>query len=80
MNPTAMAHILPYIQIVLSLLLIGGILLQQGDAGLGSAFGGDSGAGGRYNRRGLEKTLFRATIIVAVLFALSAFWSLILAR
>jgi protein translocase SecG subunit len=74
-----MAQTLPYIQIILSLLLIGGILLQQGDAGLGSAFGSDS-AGTRYNRRGFEKTLFRATIVIAILFAVSAFASLLLAR
>lgn len=75
-----MAHILPYIQIVLSLLLIGGVLLQRGDAGLGSAFGADGMSAGRYNRRGFEKTLFRATIVVAILFAVSAFLSLLLAK
>lgn len=75
-----MAHILPYIQIVLSLLLIVGVLLQQGDAGLGSAFGSDPMAGGRYNRRGFEKTLFRGTIVVAILFAVTAFLSLVLAK
>lgn len=75
-----MAQILPYIQVVLSILLIAGILLQRSEAGLGSAFGSDSAAGGRFTRRGFEKILFNGTIIIAILFALSAFASLILGR
>lgn len=52
--------------IVVSLLLIIVILLQNRGAGLGSAFGG---AGGVYlTKRGLEKKLFTATIVLAVLF------------
>ena len=73
-----MAQILPYIQILLSLLLIAGVLLQRSEASLGSAFGGDGAMGGRFMRRGLEKILFNATLVVAVLFALSAFASLLL--
>jgi len=75
-----MVQILPYIQIVLSILLITLILLQRSEASLGAAFGGDSSAGGRFTRRGFEKTLFNATILVAALFAASAFASLLLAR
>ncbi len=73
-----MARILPYIQIILSLLLIAGVLLQRSEASLGSAFGGDSAAGGRFTRRGFEKTLFNVTLAVAALFALSAFANLFL--
>ena len=73
-----MAQILPYIQIILSLLLIAGVLLQRSEASLGSAFGGDGAMGGRFMRRGLEKILLNATLVVAVLFALSAFASLLL--
>ncbi len=76
----AMAHILPYIQIVLSILLVGGILLQRSEAGLGSAFGADGMSAGVYNRRGFEKTLFYVTIIIAILFAVTAFMSLLLNR
>jgi len=75
-----MIRILPYIQIILSMLLIAGVLLQRSEAGLGSAFGGDGATGGRFTRRGFEKILFNATIVVAILFALSAFASLLLAR
>jgi len=72
-----MVNILPIIQIVLSILLVGLVLLQQSDAGLGSAFGGGDGSGG-HTRRGAEKTLFNATILVAALFAISAFVALII--
>jgi protein translocase SecG subunit len=70
---------LPYIQIILSVLLIGGILLQSSEAGLGGAFGGgDSFNSTQHERRGAEKTIFRLTLIIAVLFALSAFAALAL--
>lgn len=63
---------LPYIQIALSLLLIMGIVLQNRGASLGGAFGGDNFASTFYKRRGAEKFLFNATIVIAVLFVLSA--------
>ncbi|HEY4486431.1 MAG TPA: preprotein translocase subunit SecG [Candidatus Paceibacterota bacterium] len=69
--------ILPWLQIGLSILLIGAILLQQSSAGTGGAFGGSDG--GSFNtRRGFEKVLFRATIVLAILFGLSAFIALII--
>lgn len=63
---------LPYAQIILSLLLIIGIVLQNRGASLGGAFGGDNFASTFYKRRGAEKFLFHATIVIAILFALSA--------
>ncbi len=60
--------VLPYIQIILSLLLIVGIVLQQRGASLGGAFGGDNFASTFYKRRGAEAFLFKATIAIAVLF------------
>lgn len=74
----SISALLPYIQIGLSLLLIGGVLLQRSEAGLGGAFGGDSFGGGNFERRGAEKMLFRLTILVGILFAVSAFLALIL--
>lgn len=65
-------HSLPYVQIVLSVLLIIAILLQRTGASLGGAFGADNFSSGFHTRRGLEKTLFWATIILGILFALSA--------
>ncbi len=68
------AGIIPYIQIVLSILLIGGVLLQRSEAGLGSAFGGgDSFSSGYHTKRGAEKMLFIATIIIAILFSATSF-------
>ncbi|OHA88910.1 MAG: preprotein translocase subunit SecG [Candidatus Zambryskibacteria bacterium RIFCSPHIGHO2_02_FULL_43_14] len=75
-----MIQILPYIQIVLSLLLVAGVLLQRSEESLGSAFGSDGAAGGRFMRRGFEKILFNATLVVAVLFILSAFANLLIGR
>ena len=64
--------ILPYAELTLSILLILGIVLQQRGASLGGAFGGDNFASTFYKRRGAEKFLFNATVVVAVLFVVSA--------
>ena len=57
---------LQIIQIILSITLIVLVLLQANGGGLGGIFGGD---GGVYRtRRGLEKTLYQATIGLSLLF------------
>ena len=63
-------------QIGVSVLLIGAILLQQRGAGLGASFGGS----GQFYRskRGFEKILFTATIILAAAFSLTAIANLII--
>lgn len=69
-----MATILPVLQIILSVFLIAGIILQSSSAGLGGAFGGsDNVDSGYHTRRGFEKWLFNGTVIIAVLFALVSF-------
>lgn len=61
-----MKEYLPFFQIVVSGLLIIFILLQQRGTALGSAFGGE---GGFYaTRRGLQKKIFWATIVLGSLF------------
>jgi protein translocase SecG subunit len=75
-----MVEFLPHIQIILSLLLIGGILLQQSEAGLGSAFGGGTESSMHHTRRGFEKFSFYLTIIISILFAATAFASLLVSR
>ena len=72
----ALLNILPIIQIALAVILTGAILLQQRGAGLGGAFGGADG-GVHYERRGFERTLFKATIAIAVLFVASVMISVI---
>ncbi len=53
-------------QAVLAVILMAGVLLQARGTGLGAAFGGDSNV--YRTKRGIEKRLFQATILVAVLF------------
>lgn len=73
------AESIPYIQIILSILLIGGILLQQSEAGLGGAFGGGDGfSSGHHTRRGTEKTIFIATIVIAIIFVATSISLLVL--
>jgi protein translocase SecG subunit len=70
---TLLASILPWLQIVLAVLLVAGILVQRGEEGLGSAFGGSSGNGGVfYAKRGVEKQVFIATIVIAILFLITS--------
>ncbi len=70
----SITEIIPYIQIVLSVLLILGILVQQSEAGIGGAFGGGDGfSSGHHTKRGAEKIIFISTIVVAVLFAFTSF-------
>ncbi|HEY4522511.1 MAG TPA: preprotein translocase subunit SecG [Candidatus Paceibacterota bacterium] len=71
--------ILPYVQIALSVLIIIAVILQRTGASLGGAFGADNFSSGFHTRRGLEKTLFGATIVLGVLFAISALINLLTA-
>ena len=77
-----MSHItplLPYIQIILAVLLIIAVLLQRTSSELGGAFGGGDNFSSVYHtRRGFEKTLFTATIIISILFIVTCFLALIL--
>ena len=53
-------------QMILATALVAAILLQQRGTGLGGAFGGEVTA--YRSRRGIERTLFRMTVVLAVLF------------
>jgi protein translocase SecG subunit len=64
-------------QIIISLALIATILLQQRGAG-GSAIFGAGGGTSYYTKRGFEKILFIATIILAGLFIVLAFLNLLI--
>ncbi|MFZ2719451.1 MAG: preprotein translocase subunit SecG [Minisyncoccia bacterium] len=68
----ALVSALPYAEVVLGILLIVGIVLQQRGSTLGGAFGGDNFASTFYKRRGAEKFLFNATIVIATLLVLAA--------
>lgn len=62
-----------FLNILLLILGIGlsiAILIQNRSAGMSGAFGGS--AEGFHIRRGSEKTIYRATVILAALFLLTA--------
>jgi len=59
-------QIFTIVQIIVSLCLIGAILLQQRGAGSSAITGGTQAS--YYTKRGFEKVLFGATIVLAVLF------------
>ena len=64
-----MKTIIIFVQIIISIGLISLILLQSSQGGLGSAFGG----GETYRtKRGAERIIFVATIILAVLFLITS--------
>ncbi len=64
--------------IITSVVLIVSVILQSKGAGLGGLTGADTG-GFFTARRGVEKTLFRLTIILSVIFVLLAIATVIVA-
>ena len=69
-------NILQIVTIASAILMILAILLQQRGASLGAGFGS---SGELYTtRRGIDKSLFEATIVLAVIFILSILAGLIL--
>ena len=68
--------ILPYVTLISGILMIATILLHQRGASLGAGFGS---SGELYTtRRGLDKSLFEATVVIAVIFVLSILTGLLL--
>lgn len=64
------------IQIILSITVAALLLIQAKGGGLGSIFGG---SGGVYRtRRGVEKTMHQATIVLIILFFVNALATVIL--
>ncbi len=76
---TALVAYLPYIQIILSVLLMAAVLIQQSEASSGGAFGGaDNWNAGYHTRRGSEKVIFNITIVISVLFTLLSLVTIII--
>ncbi len=65
-------------QIVIAIAVIVLVLLQGKSAGLSSMFGG-SDMGVYKTRRGVEKTMFNATIVLGILFGILALVTVIVA-
>lgn len=70
-----MKNIIIVIQIVISILLAGSILLQSRGTGLGSTFGG--GTEQYRSKRGFERLLFRLTIVLISLFFITSVLNLL---
>ncbi len=66
------------LQIIISIILIILILLQERSSGLSGMFGGGGEEGFYQKRRGLEKIIFRATIVLVIIFAGLSLTSLLL--
>ena len=73
-----MAVSLQIVQVIVAATLITLILLQTKGTGLGGIFGGDSSV--YKSRRGVEKTLFNATIALSVVFFLVATANVLVAK
>lgn len=65
-----MKAVISLIQIIIGVLLVLVIIIQQKGSGLGSAFGGDLGF--YRTKRGAEKLLFYATIVLCIIFIISS--------
>lgn len=66
-------HFLNVGQILVSLALILVVLLQAKGSGFGAGLGGTTSS--FRTRRGLEKTLFQATIFLTIIFLAMSAWS-----
>lgn len=69
-------NIFAIIQIVVSVLLVGAVILQQRGSEAGIAFGG--GGESFRSKRGLERFLYYATIILIVVFAANSILTLVI--
>ncbi len=63
------------LQIAVSVTLIVVVLLQVKGSGFGAALGGMSGGSVFRTKRGLERTLFQATIMLSIVFIMVSFLS-----
>lgn len=66
-----MVNLLFIVQLILASLLIALILIQRANTDASGGFGGDGSNGVALKKRGVEKTVHRLTIIVAILFVLA---------
>lgn len=67
----------PVLQIIISLVVIGLILIQERSSGAGGIFGGGGSGAPYYARRGMERMVFYATVAAVAIFAGLALLSLL---
>ena len=65
-------------QIVVSVAIIALVVVQAKDAGLSQMFGG-SDMGISHTRRGVERTMFNATVVLVIVFVVLAFATVLVA-
>ena len=68
MSYIMLLKVLQIVQMVLAVLLIIAILLQQKGSGLGASMGGPGGGSIVSTRRGVDLFLYKATIILSIIF------------
>lgn len=73
-----MFQLLSIVRVLLAILLTTLVLVQRANTDASGAFGADGGSGATLEKRGVEKTLHHATIIVAVLFVASILYPLVI--
>ncbi len=66
-------------QIILALTIIVLVLLQSKNSGMSNMFGGSGDMGVYKTRRGVEKTLYNATIVLGIAFMLLCLVTVIVA-
>jgi preprotein translocase subunit SecG len=73
-----MFHLLSIVHVLLAILLIALVIIQHANTDASGAFGADGGSGASLEKRGVEKSLHRLTIIIAVLFVLSLLYPIVI--
>ena len=77
-NSMSIQFVIQAVQVTSAILLIIAVLLQRGEANVGSAFGGgDISETGNAKRRGSERFVFIATFVIAVIFVASVIFPFI---
>ncbi len=73
-----MFQLLSIVHVLLAILLIVLVLIQRTNTDASGAFGADGGSGAALEKRGIEKSLHRLTIIVAIIFVLSLLYPIVI--
>ena len=73
-----MFQLLSIVQVSLAILLISLVLIQRANTDASGAFGADGGSGASLEKRGVEKSLHRLTIISAILFVASVLYPVVI--
>jgi protein translocase SecG subunit len=73
-----MFQLLSIVRVLLAILLTTLVLVQRANTDASGAFGADGGSGAALEKRGVEKTLHRLTIVIAILFVASILYPLVI--